>query len=382
MFLASRYLAAPLLLTFCKQTKFSNSFLRSPLLATTFSTMSAETVDKVQKTNLMTDKKGKYIRNPSKYRSEEVTGEAGRYHLHIALACPWACGTLSTLFLKGLEDSISHSVVHPTWQKTREDPEDPHCGWVYRKVGDEPLANSLGHGANPCDDALIPDIATNCSSIRDVYALVGDTTGPYTTPVLFDKKENKIISNESMDILRILNSKFNTVAKNPTLDLYPGGEDEKALLELNDKTIYNSINNGVYRCGFAKTQVAYDEAVVELFGALDEVEERLSKSRFLISNTQFTWLDLRLFHTLVRFDPVYTCYFKTNQKRISDYPNLLGFIRDVYQIPAVKRSINMNHIKTHYYTSHPHLNTFGIIPFSNGAHLNVPSGRGDELSSL
>lgn len=344
--------------------------------------MSSKTVNDIQKTNLMTDAKGKYVRNDAKHRSQDVTGEAGRYHLHVALACPWACGTLSTLLMKGLEGSISHSVVHPTWQKTREDPEDPHCGWVFRQEGDEPLANPLGHGSFACDDALIPDSATNCKSIRDVYALVGDTTGPYTTPVLFDKKENKIVSNESMDILRILNSKFNTVATNPTLDLYPGGEDEKALLALNDKTIYNNINNGVYRSGFAKSQGAYEEAVTQLFGALEEVEVRLSKTRFLIGDNKFTWLDLRLFHTLVRFDPVYTCYFKTNEKRISDFPNLLGFIRDVYSIDGIKRSINMNHIKTHYYTSHPHLNTFGIIPISNGADLNIPSGRGDKLANL
>jgi len=266
--------------------------------------------------------------------------------------------------------------VHPTWQRTRpDDPDDDHCGWVYRKPGDEPLANPLGHGSFPCDETLRPDTYTGVQSIRDMYNLVGDDEGPFSTPVLFDKKDRTIVSNESTEILRIFHDHLKPLAtKNEDLDMYPGGSVGQELQELNDRLVYPCINNGVYRCGFAKSQGAYDAAVAGLFAGLEELEVRLGKTRFL-SGDRITWLDLRLFHTLVRFDPVYTCYFKTNVKRIADFPNLLGFVRDVYTIEPIRRSINMSHIKTHYYTSHPHLNTFGIIPAWNGAALDVPHGR-------
>ncbi len=282
-------------------------------------------------------------------------------------------GTLAALFLKGLEDTISYSVVHPTWGKTMpDDPSDQHYGWVYRSPGDDPLPNPLGHGANECDDALVPD-PSGVKSIRELYELSGDHQGPFTTPVLFDKKLNRIVNNESTEILRILNFDFNDHAKNADLNLYPE-EKEAELAKLNDTTIYPKVNNGVYRSGFARSQQAYEAAVNDVFETLEELEQRLSNQRYLSGDT-FTWLDLRLFMTLVRFDPVYTTYFKTNLKRIADYPNLLEYVRDIYQMDPVKRAINMKHIKTHYFTSHPHLNTFGIIPISNGPDLAVPSGR-------
>lgn len=305
--------------------------------------------------------------------SETFPPQAGRYHVHIALACPWACGVLALIYLKGLNHVISHSVTHPTWGKTKkDDDEDIHCGWVFKEPGDDPVSNPAGHGSFKCDEALIPDYVTNCNSVRDIYQLGGDFKGPFSTPLLFDKKNNVIVNNESTDILRMLHSEFDEFAKND-IDLYPS-ELQDMLQELNDKLIYPKVNNGVYKCGFARSQGAYDLAVTELFEALEELEERLGKTRYLGGN-QFTWLDLRLFMTLVRFDPVYITYFKTNKKRLVDYPNLLGFVRDVYSMEPMKKSINMDHIKTHYFTSHPVHNTFGIIPAYDGPDLNVPHGR-------
>eukprot|EP00579_Thalassiosira_antarctica_P012318 CAMPEP_0201908026 /NCGR_PEP_ID=MMETSP0903-20130614/228_1 /ASSEMBLY_ACC=CAM_ASM_000552 /TAXON_ID=420261 /ORGANISM="Thalassiosira antarctica, Strain CCMP982" /LENGTH=390 /DNA_ID=CAMNT_0048442263 /DNA_START=40 /DNA_END=1212 /DNA_ORIENTATION=- len=341
--------------------------------------------DKHDNTNLRSGKDGSYQRHDSKHRhfisaSETSAGtakypvEADRYHLHVALACPWACGALGMIKLKGLDEVISHSIVHPTWVKTKlDDDSDAHCGWAYRSPGDEPLPNTLGHGSNVCDDALKPDTFTNAASIRDLYAIAGDFDGPYTTPVLWDKKTNTIVSNESTEILKMLNKEFNSLSKNPDLDLYPA-EFQEEMQELNDKLVYPKVNNGVYRCGFAKSQTAYNQAVTELFESLEFLEERLSKQRYLAGST-ITWLDFRLFMTLVRFDPVYVTYFKTNLKRIADYPNLLGYVREIYSIPAMKEVINIDHIKAHYFTSHPHLNTFGIIPVLNGPDLNVPHGR-------
>ena len=289
------------------------------------------------------------------------------------IACPWACGVLAMIYLKGLEDVISHSITHPTWAKTKsDDATDSHCGWVFKNPGDEPLSSPAGHGSFKCDDHLIPDTATNCKSVRDIYELGGDFEGPFTTPMLYDKKRKTIVNNESTDILRMLNTEFNEFAKND-IDLYPA-EFEEALKELNDKLVYPHVNNGVYRCGFARTQEAYDEAVGQLFDALEKLEEILSKTRYL-SGSQFTWLDLRLFNTLVRFDPVYITYFKTNKKRLVDYPNLLGFVRDVYAMEPIKRSINMDHIKTHYFTSHPVHNSFAVIPTYDGPDLDLPHGR-------
>jgi len=336
--------------------------------------MSATAVDHM-------DKKGAFQRKASKHRHQILREEgaayppeAGRYHLHIALACPWACGVLAALRLKGLDNVVSHSVVHPTWGKTRpDDPADPHHGWVYRRPGDAPMSNPLGHGSFPCDAALVPDDVTGAGSVREVFELCGDDVGPYTTPLLYDRKTRTIVSNESTDIMRMLNDEFQDLATRPDVDLFPA-ELEDELRQLNDATIYPKINNGVYRCGFARSQEAYDKAVGELFAALDDVEARLGGRRYLGGDT-FTWLDLRLFMTLVRFDPVYATYFKTNAKRLADYPNLLGFVRDCYADADVRSCINMDHIKTHYFTSHPALNTYGIIPVYDGPDLEVSSGR-------
>jgi len=335
-------------------------------------------------TNTETKKGGAYNRNASKHRNLVVPHsslyppDSDRYHLHISLACPWACGTLAMLHLKGLDYAISHSIVHPTWGKTKpDDDEDKHHGWVYRSKGDPPMSNPLGHGSFTCDDdALRLDTHTGARNVREVYETKGnDFMGPFTTPLLYDKKTNTLVNNESTEILPMLNSQFNDIAKHPDLDFYPEDLQEE-LDELNKSIVYPKVNNGVYKCGFARSQEAYDVAVTELFEALDFLEEKLSTQRYLGGEgTRFTWLDLRLFMTLVRFDPVYITYFKTNQKRLVDYPNLLGYTRDIYAMEEIRKVINMDHIKTHYYTSHPVHNTFGIIPVYNGPDLTVPSGR-------
>ena len=327
--------------------------------------------------NTEADEKGVYRRNAAKHRhyiqkGAEFPPEANRYHLHIALACPWADGVLAMLYLKGLDHAISYSIVHPTWAKTSSDPADKHFGWVYKNPGDEPLSNPLGYGSFKCDETLIPDTSTNVASIRELYNHGGDNSGPYTTPTLYDKETKQIVSNESTEILKMLNFEFEDFAKN-NINFYPQ-ELMEELQQLNDTLVYPTVNNGVYRCGFAKSQEAYDTAVEELFAALEKLELTLGKQRYLGGST-FTWLDLRFFMTMVRFDPVYITYFKTNKKRLVDYPNILGFVRDVYSMQGVKKAINMEHIKTHYFTSHPHLNTFGIIPAYDGPNLEVPHDR-------
>lgn len=299
--------------------------------------------------------------------------EAGRYHLYIALACPWAAGTLAALKYKGLDDVVGYSVVHPTWARTRpDDPEDGHEGWHFRSPGDDPVPNSLGHGSNECDDALIPDSVNGAKTIRDLYDMAGDTTGKYSTPVLWCKKEKTIVCNESSEILKMFDGAFNELAKHPDRTLFPGGEEGKQLDDLNEY-IYPNVNNGVYRCGFATSQKAYGAAHADLFGSLDRLEKHLADNEArgvpFLAGHSLTWIDLRLYMTLVRFDPVYVVYFKTSLKRIADYPRLLEFTRRVYAIPEIKASTNMKHIKMHYFTSHCALNTYGIIPESNGPAL-------------
>ena len=301
---------------------------------------------------------------------------AGRYHLYVSLACPWAAGTLTALHVKGLDHVISHSICHPTWRRTRpDDPDDKHYGWHFKSPGDAPVSNELGHGENECDEACVPDSVNGFGTMRQVYELAKDTSGKYSTPVLFDKETSTIVSNESLDILRILDSSFQDLAKNPKIDLFPGGETAAELEALNKEVVYEGVNNAVYKCGFATKQKAYDDSFKQLFASLAILEERLATKRFLGDTAQPTWLDIRLFHTLVRFDPVYVVYFKTNAKFIADFPNLLGFMRDVYQWSEVRRSVNVKHIKMHYFTSHVALNTYGIIPGHEGPDLLADSGR-------
>jgi len=326
------------------------------------------------------DAKGGFKRTDATYRNFIEEGGRfspawGRYHLYVALACPWADGALAALFMKGLENVISYSIVHPTWQRSRpQDPNDMHCGWAFKEPKNPPLSNSLGFGSFDCDEALIPDIINGCKFVRDLYEKAKDTSGKYSTPVLWDKQEGTIVNNESMDILKMLNSQFNKFARNPELDLFPAGLQAQA--DAANSWIYPNINNGVYRCGFAKSQEAYDMAVKDLSSALDKAESLLSKQRYVCGDT-FTYMDLRLFMTLVRFDPVYVVYFKTNVGTIEmNYPNLFNYIKDVYQFPGMAKAINMKHIKMHYFTSHPDLNKFAIIPKGRDVDLNAPHNRG------
>ncbi|KAG8459124.1 hypothetical protein KFE25_002531 [Diacronema lutheri] len=319
---------------------------------------------------------GAFKRSDAGHRNKIAAGSAfapaaGRYHLYVALACPWADGVLSMVHLKGLEDVISVSKVHPTWVRTRpDDPNDAHCGWQFRAPGDPPVPNTLGHGANVVDDECVPDTVNGCRTMRELYEKGRDTHGKYSTPLLWDKETGAIVNNESLDLLRMLNSAFGKLGN--ALDLFPPHlEAETAAL---NEWIYPAINDGVYRAGFAQTQDAHASAVTALFAALDRADTLLATRRYL-AGAELTWVDLRLFHTLVRFDPVYVTYFKCNLKRIAEYPHLPNYVRDIYQIPAVKRTVNMAHIKMHYFTSHPLLNTFGIVPLHNGFDLDAPHGR-------
>jgi len=326
-----------------------------------------------------TDVQGAFKRVNSVWRNVieedgQFAPEPNRYHLYVALACPWADGALAALFMKGLEDCIGYSVVHPTWQRSRpEDPQDQHHGWTFRQPGDAPLSNGLGHGSFECDDALVPDSVNGAKFVRDIYEKAGDTGGKYSTPLLWDKKQNTIVNNESMDILRMFNSKFNKWAKMPELDLFPASLE--ADCEAANAWIYPNINNGVYRCGFAKSQEAYDIAAQDLAGALSKAEELLSKQRYVCGDT-FTYMDLRLFMTLIRFDAVYVVYFKTNMGTIEmNFPNLLEYCKDVYQVPGMAKAINMRHIKMHYFTSHPDLNKFAVIPKGREIDYSAPHKR-------
>ena len=340
---------------------------------------------------------GSFKRTPSKFVSKIEPGgrfepEAERYHLYVALACPWAAGTLAALKHKGLDGIVGVSVVHSTWGKTNTNgnDNDPHCGWHFRNPGDDPVTNSLGYGSFECDDALVPDTVNGAKTVRELYQLANDTSGKYTTPILWCKKENTIVNNESLQILKILDESFAGVLRDNGKD--NGKDNDRCLFppklqaqaEEWNELIYNTVNNGVYKCGFAKSQAAYETAHKELFATLDKLEAHFGEQKsnsnsssnsgpplFLMGTQQPTWLDIRLYMTLVRFDPVYVVYFKCSHKKIGDsYPNLLEYIRTCYQrVPAIREATNMRHIKMHYFSSHPILNAYGIIPVSNGPSL-------------
>ena len=263
--------------------------------------------------------------------------------------------------LKGLEDVISTTVVHPVWQKTRpEDESDGHAGWVFGNADGKALTNTEGFGSfPPAFEGNEPDPIFNAKSIRDIYDAVGDTDGKYTVPILFDKKLNTIVSNESSEIIRMLTSEFNEFATKPELDLYP--EEMREEIEAVNAWIYPSLNNGVYRCGFATSQEAYDKAIDDLTNAFDNVESILKKQRFIAGDT-LTEADIRLFVTLLRFDEVYVVYFKTNTRSVANSPAILNYCREIYQMEGVKETVNMKQIKAHYFCSHPSLNKYSIIP--------------------
>ena len=276
--------------------------------------------------------------------------EPNRYHLYVSLACPWAHRTLIYRKLKGLEDMISISVVNSF-------------------MGDEGWTFDPG-------DQVVGDPIHQASRMHQVYtAAMSDYTGRVTVPVLWDKKTNTIVSNESPEIIRMFNSAFDGVGAIAG-DFCPP-ELLAEIDELND-FIYPTINNGVYRAGFATTQAAYDDAVADVFNALDTLEIRLSERRYL-TGSSITEADWRLFTTLVRFDAVYVGHFKCNLRRIVDYPNLWGYLRDLYQVPGIAQTVHIDHIKAHYYGSHETINPTLIIPAGPVIDFMEPHSR-EQLS--
>ena len=296
---------------------------------------------------------GAFVRTAAAFRniisSENATykPEFNRYHLYISLACPWANRCYAALKMKGLEKCIGVSIVHPTWQHTRpNDPSDGHSGWVFNTGS---LSSPTGMGKFLVKNCTTDPI-NNALTIRDIYNLSdGGVSTKFSVPVLWDKKTNTIVNNESSEIVRMFTSAFDQWAEGAyaTYDLYP--EPLRAKIDEVNDWVYPGINNGVYRCGFAQSQAAYDEAVTQLYGALDRLEAILQKQRYVVGNT-YTEADLRLFMTLVRFDEVYVVYFKCNVRRIADYPCIRQYCRDLYQSFNIGQAIDMDHIKTHYFT--------------------------------
>ncbi len=302
---------------------------------------------------------GRFVRKASQFRNwitadghPGPTGmggfkaEPGRYHLYVSLACPWAHRTMIFRVLKGLEEMIPVSVVH--WLMREQ-------GWTF-----EP-----GEG-------VIADPLFNAQYLYEIYTRADPQyTGRVTVPVLWDKQTQTMVNNESSDIIRMFNSAFDAVGAQPG-DYYPLALREE--IETLNERIYNTVNNGVYKCGFATTQSAYEEAIHPLFDTLDFLDARLAERRYLTGD-QITEADWRLFTTLVRFDAVYVGHFKCNIRRIVDYPNLWSYLRELYQQPGVAETVNFTHIKGHYYQSHTTINPTGIVPIGPEIDFMTPGDR-------
>lgn len=289
---------------------------------------------------------GRFVRTQAQFRnwitadgSAGPTGQAGfkaeanRYHLYVSLACPWASRTLMIRTLKGLEDMISISVVHPLMLEH---------GWTFEE----------GEG-------VIGDPIFQARYLHEIYTAVKpDYTGRVTVPVLFDKKTKTIVNNESSEIIRMLNTAFDGLGAKP--GNYVPDQWLEEIDTVND-FVYHRINNGVYKAGFATKQEVYEEEVTALFAALDQMEERLAGQDYLVGN-RLTEADIRLFTTLVRFDAVYFGHFKCNLKPLTAYPNLWAYTKRIYQLPGMAQTVNFDHIKRHYYGSHKTINPTGVIP--------------------
>lgn len=302
---------------------------------------------------------GKFVRQDAMFRNwvtadgsagqtgrEGFNAEAGRYHLYISLACPWAHRTMVFRELKGLASAISISSVNSFMADE---------GWTF-----EP-----GPG-------VIADTINNKKRMHEVYAAaVPDYTGRVTVPVLWDKHQATIVSNESADIIRMLNSAFDQVGATPG-DYYPQAEREE--IDAINERVYHGLNNGVYKSGFATTQEAYEEAVSVVFDTLDYMEELLGKRRYLTGD-KLTEADWRAFTTLVRFDAVYVGHFKCNRRRIADYPNLSNYLKELYQMPGIAETVDIDYIKAHYYGSHETVNPTRIIPVGPELDLDQPHNR-------
>lgn len=289
---------------------------------------------------------GRFIRQEAQFRnwitpdgSAGPSGEGGfkaepgRYHLYVALACPWANRTLIMRKLKGLEEMVSVSVVNPLMAEN---------GWTFDS-----------------EEGVISDPVIDANYLYEVYKHVEpEYSGRVTVPVLYDLKQNKIVNNESSEIMRILNSAFDEVGAKEG-DYYP--EKLRPEIDAINEKVYHSVNNGVYKAGFATKQDVYQEEVIKLFDALDELEERLGENRYLVGG-QITEADWRLFTTLIRFDSVYYGHFKCNSKHLTEYQNLWRYTRELYNWTGISETVNFKHIKAHYYRSHKNINPTGIVP--------------------
>lgn len=299
---------------------------------------------------------GRFERKESSFRdwvradgSTRFAPAPGRYHLYVSLACPWAHRALIFRKLKKLEDVISLSVVHPLMAAN---------GWTFQNPDDTPGAT--------------PESLFGAEHLHQVYSRADPHySGRVTVPVLWDCEHQTVVNNESSEIIRMLNSEFNAWG-NASLDSYPEAL-RKGIDEING-FVYSNVNNGVYRCGFASTQEAYEAAFGQLFGALDQLEERLGRQRYLVGD-RITEADWRLFTTLVRFDAVYFGHFKCNRQRIADFTHLSGYLRELYQVPGVADTVDFSHIKRHYYQSHTWINPTGVVPLGPGLDLERPHGR-------
>lgn len=303
---------------------------------------------------------GKFIRTEAQFRNwitadgkagptgeSGFKAEAGRYHLYVSLACPWAHRTLIFRKLKGLEKMISISVVNPLMKEH---------GWTFKPA-----------------EGVIADPLHQAKYLHQVYTLADKHySGRVTVPLLWDKLQNKPVNNESSDIIRMLNQAFDDIGAEED-DFYPTALQPD--IDAINAEVYDCINNGVYKAGFATTQTAYEEAVIPLFNALDKMESILSDNRYLAGDT-LTEADWRLFTTLIRFDSVYHGHFKCNLKQIEDCANLSHYIRALYQWPGVAETVNFQHIKTHYYASHDTINPTGVVPMGPEINYARPHNRG------
>lgn len=304
---------------------------------------------------------GKFVRSQAQFRNwitadgragssgkGGFAAESGRYHLYVSFACPWAHRTLIFRELKDLSEHISVSVVHPDMLSN---------GWTFESD----------------DQGATGDTLYGSDFAHQIYTKADpDYSGRVTVPILWDKQQETIVSNESSEIIRMFNSAFDGLTGN-ALDFWP--EDQRDAIEDVNQRIYSNVNNGVYKSGFATSQEAYDAAVTPLFDTLDWLEDRLSQSRYLM-DAHMTEADWRLFTTLIRFDPVYHLHFKCNRRRLIDYPNLWAYTRELYQVPGVAETVNMPHIVRHYHFSHDSINPHRIIPINPDLDYWEPHGRG------
>ena len=305
---------------------------------------------------------GHFVRDTARFRNWVTTdgsagpsgdggfaAESGRYHLYVSHACPWAHRTLIFRHLKDLTDHISVSVVHPLMLDD---------GWTFETD----------------DQGATGDTLLGKSFMHEIYTTSDpEVSGRVTVPVLWDKVQGCIVSNESSEIIRMFNSAFNHITGND-LDFWP--VEMRDEIEDINLDIYENINNGVYRTGFAGTTEAYEESVAKLFDALDRMEARLTDNRYLMGD-RLTEADWRFFATLIRFDPVYVGHFKCNIRRIADYPAISGYMRELYQMPGIAETVNLAHVKGHYYASHRTINPTGIVPVGPVLNYDEPHGRDD-----